>query len=76
MKSKSHNRVTAQIALIVASAVVVIAAVAGALAQQISSTATGSMNIGQTATSTTPPTAIAVASASPVLKAARPKGFG
>ena len=77
MKSKSHKGVTAHIAVIAASAVVVIAAVAGALAQQqISSTAArGSMNVGQTVTSTTPPTTIAVASASPVMKAVRPKGF-
>ena len=78
VESNPHQRVKLQLAVIAVSAIVVMGAVAAAVLGQeaTASVAGGRMNIGQTATSTTAPAAMATSFASPTMKAARPNGFG
>ena len=77
MKSIRHQRVKLLTAAIIASGLVTIGAVAvGVVGQQpTGSISGGGMNIGGTATTTTPPSVPLTASASPTMKATRPKGF-
>jgi hypothetical protein len=72
-----HQRVKLLIAGAVASAFVAIGAVATvAVAQQQTGTVTGSrMTMGETATTTTPPTVPPTPKASPGMKATRPHDF-
>ena len=70
-------------ALIAASAIVVMTALAVALNEEQTGTGTGTvateavghMTVGATATTTTPPTAPAIPVAKPTMKAALPQGF-
>jgi uracil-DNA glycosylase len=73
-----HQHVKLQLAVIAASAIVVMGAVAAAVLGQegTSPVAAGRMNVGQTTTSTTAPAAMATSFAAPTMKAARPNGFG
>ena len=78
MESNLHQRVRLQLAVLAASAIVVVGAVAAAVLgqEETAPVAGGQMNIGQTTTSTTAPVAIATSFARPTMKAARPNGFG
>ena len=78
MESNPQRRVKLQLAVIAASAIVVMGAVAVAvLGQEVAaSVAVGRMYTGQTTTSTAAPAAIVTSFASPTMKAARPNGFG
>jgi nucleoside diphosphate kinase len=78
VESNPHQRVKLQLAVIAASAIVVMGAVAVAvLGQEVAaSVAVGRMYTGQTTTSTAAPAAIVTSFASPTMKAARPNGFG
>ena len=78
MESNPHQRVKLQLAVIAVSVIVVMGAVAAAVLgqEETAPVAGGQMSIGQTATSTTAPAAMATSFASPTMKAARPKGFG
>jgi hypothetical protein len=78
VESNPQQRVKLQLAVIAASAVVVIGAVVAAVLgqEQTAPVAGGQMTMGQTATSTTAPTAMATSFASPTMKATRPNGFG
>jgi hypothetical protein len=73
-----HQRVKWQFAVIAASTIVSMGAVAAAVLgqEETAPVAGGQMNIGQTTTSTTAPAAIATSFARPTMKAARPNGFG
>ena len=77
MESNPHQRVKLQLAVIAASAIVVMGAVVAAVLGQegISPAAAGRMSIGQTTTSTTAPAAMATSFAAPTMKAKRPSGF-
>ena len=77
MESNPHQRVRWQLAVVAASAIVVMGAVAATVLGQegTSPVAVGQMNVGQTTTSTTAPAAIAMSFARPTMKAARPNGF-
>ena len=78
VESNPHQRVELQLAVIAASAIVVMGAVAVAmLGQEVAApVAVGRMDTGQTTTSTTAPAATVTSFASPMMKAARPNGFG
>ena len=77
MESIRHQRVKLLIAGAIASGLVAIGAVAAvAVSQQQTGTLIGGpMTIGQTATTTTPPSVPPIANASPGMKATRPHGF-
>ena len=76
MKSSRHQRVKLLTSAIVASGLVAIGAVvAAAVGQQQSINGGSGMTIGGTATTTTAPSVPLTASASPTMKATRPKGF-
>jgi ribosomal protein S8E len=78
VESNPQQRVKLQRAVMAASAIVVMGAVAAAVLgqEETAPAAAGQMTIGQTATSTTAPAAMATSFASPTMKAARPNGFG
>jgi hypothetical protein len=78
VESNPQQRVKLQLAVIAASAIVVMGAVVVAVLgqEQTAPAAAGRMTIGQTATTTTGPAAMATSFASPTMKATRPNGFG
>jgi hypothetical protein len=78
VESNPHQCVKLQLAVVAVSAIVVMGAVATSVLgqEETAPVAGGQMNIGQTATSTTAPAAIATSFARPTMKAARPNGFG
>jgi hypothetical protein len=77
VESIRHQRVKLLIAGAIASGLVATGAVAAvAVGQQQTGTINGSpMTIGGTATTTTPPSLLPTAKASPTMKAVPPKGF-
>lgn len=73
MKDQRHKW---QPVAIAASALVALGALAAVMDQEpTAAVESGSMNVGGTTTSTTPPVVPATAKASPTMKAPRPKGF-
>jgi len=62
-------------AAIAAIGVVTLGALAAAIGQEQTATATGNMSIGGTTTSTTAATTPATVSAAPTMKATKPHGF-
>jgi len=77
VESIRHPRVKLLIAGAGASALVVIGAVAAMAVgqQQTGTVAISPMTMGETATTTTPPSVLPTAQAHPGLKATRPNGF-
>ena len=77
MESIKHQRVKLLIAGAIASAFVAIGAVAAVAVgqQQTATVAVSRMNMGGTATMTTPPSVPPTANAKPGMKATRPNGF-
>ena len=78
VESNPQQLVKLQLAVIAASAIVVMGAVVVAVLgqEQTAPAAAGQMTLGQTATTTTAPAAMATSFASPTMKATRPNGFG
>ena len=78
VESNSQQRVKCQLAVIAASAIVVMGVVIAAVLgqEQTAPAAAGQMTIGQTTTTTTAPAAMVTSFASPTMKATRPNGFG
>jgi hypothetical protein len=70
------QRIKWQAIVIAASGIVTLGALAAAIGQEQTATAkSGSMNVGQTTTSTTPVVQPIISIAKPTMKAPRPKGF-
>jgi hypothetical protein len=76
VEPNQHQRVKLQLAVIVASAIVSVAALLVALGQERTATVMGGgMSTGQTSTQTTLPTTLTSSVVTPTMKAVRPKGF-
>ncbi len=64
-----------RVAAIAASVIVALGALAAAIGQEQTTTATGTMSFGGTTTSSTPAVTPQVTLAVPTMKATKPKGF-
>jgi hypothetical protein len=76
MEPNQKNSVKSLLAVIAASAIIAVAALAVALDQERTATVMGGgMSTGQTTTQTAVPTTLTTSIVSPTMKAPRPKGF-